>query len=60
MLRVKDMAETFVVTSFNDISKWYVSQVRCMSGIFHDVIAFNGDISKWNVSKVTDRSGMFK
>ena len=47
-------------TSFNcDISKWDVSNVQYMMGMFMKAPAFNGDISKWDVSTVTDMSGMF-
>ncbi len=47
-------------TAFNgDISKWDVSSVTSMNGMFRDALTFNGDISKWNVSKVIDLSFMF-
>ena len=46
--------------AFNgDISKWDVSQVTNMFGMFEFNTAFNQDISDWNVSKVTDMRSMF-
>lgn len=36
-----------------DISKWDVSNVKRMDGMFFESV-FNGDISKWNVSNVQD------
>merc|ERR1719331_1533084 len=48
------------VTTFNgDISKWDVSRVTDMSGMFFETESFNGDISKWDVSSVTDMNAMF-
>lgn len=41
-----------------DISKWNVSKVTDMKGMFRHS-RFNGDISKWDVSNVTNMSGMF-
>merc|ERR1711934_301315 len=47
-------------TAFSsDVSKWDVSSVTNMDGMFSDAKAFNGDISKWDVSSVTDMSDMF-
>ena len=47
--------------AFNaDISKWDVSKVTDMSGMFCEAEGFNADISKWDVSKVTDTVGMFR
>ena len=40
-------------------SKWDVSSVTDMSGMFLLAEKFNGDISKWDVSSVTDMSEMF-
>ena len=42
-----------------DISKWDVSNVKDMSGMFKGS-EFNGDISKWNVSKVESMICMFE
>ena len=48
-------------SQFNgDISKWDVSNVKDMSGLFFRCPKFNGDISKWNVSNVKDMSEMFQ
>jgi len=41
-----------------DISKWDVSNVEDMNGMFFSS-KFNGDISKWDVSNVNDMSMMF-
>jgi hypothetical protein len=41
-----------------DISKWDVSNVRSMEGMFSGS-EFNGDISKWNTSKVEIMTDMF-
>ncbi len=47
-------------TIFNDdISKWDVSNVTCMTCMFSDCFKFDCDLSKWNVSKVTDMTYMF-
>ena len=37
-----------------DISKWDVSNVNNMWGMFHFVSSFNGDISKWDVVRATN------
>ena len=42
-----------------DISKWNVSNVTNMEGMFYFAEQFNSDISKWNVSNVTNMEGMF-
>ena len=42
-----------------DISKWNVSKVEQMSGMFLDARSFDGDISKWDVSRVASMSHMF-
>jgi surface protein len=56
---ITDMAFLFQVTAFNgDISKWNVSSVTNMDGMFSRATAFNGDISKWDVSSVTRMSDM--
>ena len=46
--------------SFNgDISKWDVSSVSSMPGMFWGATSFNCDISKWDVSRVTNMDHMF-
>merc|ERR1719331_1480568 len=46
--------------SFNgDISKWDVSSVTDMSGMFMGAKVFRGDTSKWDVSKVSKMDYMF-
>ena len=58
---ITDMSYLFKHTNFNgDISKWDVSKVTNMAGMFCSCKSFNQDISSWNVSKVTDMSGMFE
>ncbi|GMH90928.1 hypothetical protein TrST_g5951 [Triparma strigata] len=42
-----------------DISKWDVSNVTTMEGMFYDASAFNGDLSSWDVSNVTTMEQMF-
>ena len=59
---VEDMSYLFghTVVSFNeDISKWDVSNVTNMRGMFSGAKAFNQDISKWDVGNVTNMSLMF-
>ena len=46
--------------SVGDISKWNVSKVTNMSGMFHSCKYFNQDISSWDVSNVTAMEFMFK
>ena len=43
----------------SDISKWDVSVVTNMNGMFNGVELFNGDVSEWDVSSMIDISGMF-
>ena len=43
----------------SDISKWDVSSVSNMYGMFMDAAAFNIDISKWDVSSVVTMDYMF-
>ena len=47
--------------AFNgDISKWDVSGVLNMFGMFFGATAFDQDISGWNVAKVTNMESMFQ
>ena len=59
---ITDMRYLFsskITRIFNgDISKWDVSNVIFMCGMFDDS-EFNGNISDWNVSNVRNMSGMF-
>ena len=63
---VTSMQDTFrncYGDGFNpDVSKWDVSEVRCMSAMFNNCsgAGFNPDVSNWNVSKVTSMKGMFQ
>ena len=43
-----------------DVSKWDVSSVTNMRGMFHGARSFNMDVSKWDVSSVTDMGQMFR
>jgi len=56
------MSELFyrmnITTNF-DVSRWDVSHVETMKGMFSNCIGFNCDISKWNVSSVKNMSYMF-
>lgn len=57
---ITDMSKLFFYSNFSgDISKWDVSNVKNMRGMFNGCITFNGDISKWDVSNVEDMSSMF-
>ena len=42
-----------------DISKWDVSRVKDMGGMFLGATSFNGDLSRWDVSSVKNMNGMF-
>lgn len=42
-----------------DISKWDVSNVKTMEGLFCGENEFNQDISNWDVSNVENMSSMF-
>ena len=42
------------------MSKWDVSSVSNMNGMFRDAASFNSDISNWDVSSVTTMDGMFQ
>lgn len=44
---------------YGHISKWDVSNVTDMYGLFRGLKSFNDDISNWNVSNVTDMCEMF-
>ena len=47
-------------SDFNqDLSKWDVSAVTNMQGMFQRARSFNQDVSKWDVSAVTDMASMF-
>jgi len=43
-----------------DISRWDVSSVNNMQGMFSNSEKFNQHLSKWNVSNVMDMSFMFE
>merc|ERR1719174_1974960 len=49
----------YAISFEGDISKWDVSSVTNMGGMFTQASSFNADISKWDVSKVTNMGGMF-
>lgn len=66
--RVTDMSGLFhqdnspnrkPINFIGDISRWDVSNVRNMGGMFYRC-KFNGNISNWNFSKVKTADGMFK
>ena len=43
----------------SDLSKWNVSNVKNMAGMFIGCEKFNCNISKWDVFNVEDMSDMF-
>merc|ERR1712072_675531 len=43
----------------SDLSKWDVSKVTDMSGMFASATSFNNDLSKWEVSNGTMTNGIF-
>ena len=55
------MSRVFARAKFfdSDVSKWDVSRVKNMHGMFLGARSFNCDVSKWEVSSVTDMHGMF-
>ena len=58
--KITDMSSLFEGTNFNgDISKWDVSNVTNMHGMFYWCDKFNQDISSWDVSNVKNMSFMF-
>lgn len=64
--KITDMSNLFYKVSDNlhlediDISKWDVSNVTNMRGMFDGCRYFNADLSKWNVSNVTNMQNMFR
>ena len=63
---IKDMSNLFnrnyttiIIPDNIDISKWDVSNVESMIGIFFDCRKFNCDLSRWNISNVKKASYMF-
>ena len=68
--RVTNMNELFSLSSYStikqvyedlnpDISKWDVSNVKDMSGMFYNCANFNCDISGWDVSNVEYMTSLF-
>ena len=43
----------------SDLSRWDVSKVTDMGGMFYYCTQFNSDLSKWNVSDVSNMRYMF-
>ena len=65
LFQAKDWAKYYeygdkTFNKFNgDISKWDVSKVESMTGMFQNCTEFDCDISNWDVSKVKSMAGMF-
>jgi surface protein len=58
--KVIDMSYLFLDSYFNgDISKWDVSNVKNMTGMFYGTNNFNQNLNSWDVSNVTNMSQMF-
>ena len=54
------MSWVFYKSDFNgDISRWDVSSVKNMQGMFNGCPLFDRDISGWDTSRVTDMHYMF-
>ena len=59
--RITDMSFMFYESKFNgDISKWDVSKVKNMYGMFWSAKSFNQPIGDWDVSKVINMSYIFR
>ena len=47
-------------SSFNeDLSKWNISRVTSLYGMFHSATLFNTSLSQWDINRVTSMSYMF-
>lgn len=58
--RINNLHNLFSRSTFNrDISKWDVSHVTNMQGMFSSTTCFQGDLSKWDVRNVKNMQGMF-
>jgi surface protein len=42
-----------------DLSRWDVSKVTTMNGMFRRAAKFDSDISRWNTGSVVDMTNMF-
>jgi surface protein len=49
----------FQIFFYGDLSKWNLSCVTNMYGMFADAKSFNVDLSQWDVSSVTNMGYMF-
>ena len=59
--KMNELFNNFSGESFNqDISKWDVSNVTIMSGMFFNAELFNQDIGNWDVSNVKSMHGMLR
>ncbi len=57
---VTNMCELFANTCFcGDVSKWDVSKVEDMTGMFKNCRGFNGDLTKWKLNKRCLTDAMF-
>ena len=57
--KITDMSDLFYSNFNGNISKWDVSNVINMSGMFFMCSKFDQDISNWDVSNVTNMEYMF-
>ena len=55
------LASSLNSSAFNsDLSKWNVSKVTTMWGMFYGARSFDSDLSKWDVANVTNMGSMFR
>lgn len=52
---------TILQVKFNqDLSNWYVKDVKSFKGMFRNCRKFNQDLSKWDMSRADNISYMFQ
>ena len=56
----REILPLIITHTHSPLSKWDVSSVRFMDGMFLGATSFNGDLSKWDVSSVNTMPAMFR